>query len=90
MYNSSNYGNNLNITKKLASIGSHQGECLDDVKYLASLPVIKKQLDKLDVENLKRELKGYGAWDDEQLSDHEENLIRWLWISCCDIIERTK
>ncbi len=29
----------------------------------------------------------YGAWDEEQLADHEENRLRVFWMACCDISE---
>jgi len=88
MWNYSNYGNDLNITKNDAASCSHSGDCQNDVQFLMQLPKIKKQLDKLNPEQLKKELSEDGAWDDEQLQDHQDNLMRWLWISCCDITER--
>lgn len=87
MWNLSNYGNDLNITKKQALSVSHPGQCLQDVIALMNEPKIKRQLKKLNSENLKKELSGYGTWDDEELQNHEENLIRWLWISCGDIVD---
>ena len=87
MWNHSNYGNDLRLTKAEAQTGSHQGACDDDIAALRRIPRIRKQLDKLDPENLRRELKEYGAWDEAALADHEENLSRWLWISCGDIRE---
>ena len=87
MWNSSNYGNDLNITKKQAEIGSHPGDCENDIDYLLTVPAIKRQLAKIDAENLKKELSDFGAWDEVELSDHEQNLKRWLWISCGDIVE---
>jgi hypothetical protein len=37
------------------------------------------------VELFKEHLKEYGAWDDEQLEDHDENRQRvlWLWANDC-------
>ena len=32
-------------------------------------------------------LKGYGAWDNEELSDHDANLKRLLWIMCGNLRE---
>lgn len=84
----SNYGIVLNITKKEAHIGAHQGRCDDDIGYLRTIPRIRRQLAKIDPETLKRELKEYGAWDDKELSDHDENLNRILWIACGDIVEQ--
>ena len=75
----------LNITKAQAAIGAHSGDCEGDVKYLSNLPPIKRQLTKLDPALVSSELKEYGAWDETERADHEQNLIRLLWIACGDI-----
>ena len=80
----------LNITKKLAAIGFHSGDCSDDIKRISELPEIKRQLKKINPEQLKKELYDYGAWDDNELNDHEENLQRILWIACGDIVDGKK
>lgn len=36
---------------------------------------------------LRKHLKGYGAWEPDELCDHEQNLRRLLWIWCCNIKE---
>ena len=77
----------LQITKKQAGIGSHAGKCDNDVAYLRTLPTIKRQLAKIDAALLKDELSEYGAWDEIELSNHDENLARILWIACGDILE---
>ena len=77
----------LNITKAQAAIGSHQGQCDSDIAYLRTIPAIRRQLNKLDPALLYKELAEYGAWDDEELSDHDANLSRLLWIACGDIAE---
>ena len=87
VYNSSNYGNDLRLTKADANKGSHAGQCDQDVKELKEKPYIKKQLTQLDPVKLTKELAEYGAWDKTELSDHEANIDRWLWISCSDIVE---
>lgn len=78
----------LQITKKQAGIGSHAGECDNDVAYLRTLPTIKRQLAKIDPEVLKGELREYGCWDETELSNHDENLTRLLWLACGDIQDR--
>jgi len=89
MWNSPNYiGNELNITKKQAAQGSHSGACDESIAALRKVPAIRRQLIKLDPANLKRELKEYGAWSEEELENHDDNLSRWLWLSCADINER--
>ena len=77
----------LNITKAQAAIGSHQGQCDSDIAYLRTFPAIRRQLDKLDPSLVASELKEWGAWDDEELADHDANLSRLLWIACGDIVE---
>ena len=32
-------------------------------------------------------LRGYGAWDDEELADHDENLNRLVWLTGCGFNE---
>jgi hypothetical protein len=75
----------LNLTKKQAGIGSHPGQCLPDIEYLRTVPAIKRQLAKIDPQILRDELDEYGAWDENELSNHDMNLTRLLWIACGDI-----
>jgi len=77
----------IEILKKDAESASHSGDCEEDVIELMEKPYIKIQLDKIDPVTLKTELKEYGAWDTKELSDHEENKKRILWIACGDIVE---
>ena len=77
----------LQITKAQAESASHCGQCDDDVRALSELPAIKRQLAKLSPELVAEELSEYGAWDDEELKDHDQNLQRLLWLACCDIEE---
>lgn len=77
----------LKITKEHARIGFHSGECDGEVGYLRTVPAIKRQLDKLDRETLAQELVDYSDWD---VSDHDANLSRILWIACGDIVEGGK
>ena len=77
----------LNITKAQAHTGHHQGPCDRDIAELRRLPSIKKQLDRLGPARLREVLRDYGAWDQAELSDHDANLDRILWIACGDIVE---
>lgn len=78
----------LNITKAQAEKGSHQGQCDSDIDELRKVPAIRRQLAKLKPESVRKELREYGAWDAEELDNHEQNLNRLLWIACGDIVER--
>lgn len=77
----------MQISAEHAREGSHQGACDDDIAALRKVPYIKAQLDALDAHKLAEELRGYGAWDEVQLADHDENLSRVLWLACGDIVE---
>jgi hypothetical protein len=77
----------LQLTKEQAGIGYHQGQCDADIAYLRREPRIKRQLAKIDPALLRNELREWGAWDDDELSDHDANLDRILWLACGDIID---
>lgn len=66
---------------------THPGPCDSDVSEAMQLPYIAKQLKKLGKEQLKKELRDYGAWDDTELDNHEENLSRWVWICAGSIVD---
>jgi hypothetical protein len=88
MYWTDSYGFiELNITKAQAHTGHHQGPCDSDIKKLRNIPAIKRQLNRLDPLKVRDVLRDYGAWGDDELSDHDDNLDRLLWIACGDIVE---
>ena len=88
MYWSSSSGRiALQITKQQAALGSHQGQCDQDIAELRTVPAIHRQLAKLSAEEVRNELREYGAWDDDELTDHNDNLNRLLWLACGDITE---
>jgi len=64
---------------------SHSGECDGDVLELSKVPAIAEPLSKIDPAILSAELKEYGAWDSEELADHEQNLQRLLWLAGGDL-----
>lgn len=77
------------ITTEDAHCGYHSGDCDDDISALRNVPYIAEQLANIDPEKLKSELREYGAWDDAELSDHDQNLSRILWLACGDIFDNT-
>lgn len=78
----------LQMTMEQAESASHSGDCDDDVRELAKVPAIAEQLTKLDPAVLSAELKEYGAWNAEELADHDQNLQRVLWLEACEISEQ--
>lgn len=63
-----------------------QGQADSFVSDLADVIVDPFDTPELQ-QDLKDELKEYGAWNDEELSDHAENLKRALWLACLDAQE---
>jgi hypothetical protein len=78
----------LRMTLIEAQSCAHPGPCDEDVKQLSLSKNIHRQLAKLDPADVREELTGYGAWSDEELADHQQNLQRLLWIAAGDIAER--
>lgn len=77
----------LNIPYGMESIGYHSGACDSDIAELMEMGSIKAQLSGIAPQVLSDELKEYGAWDDLELSNHEDNLARILWIACGDLVD---
>jgi hypothetical protein len=77
----------IGMTLDDAKYGAHQGQCDEDVLALAKVPEIETQLEAIDPTVLVRELQEYGAWDENELADHQQNLQRILWLACNDIKE---
>lgn len=44
-------------------------------------------LDSISDEDLKKELRQYGAWSDEELQNRQENEMRIIWIGACNSLE---
>ena len=82
-------GLEIQLTKKQALKGAHFGDCEADVRELLKVPAIARQFAKIDPEKIKRELRKYGAWDDEELQNVEMNQVRILWEACGQICENT-
>jgi len=84
----SDYGNDLNLTRQDAVNGSHRGDCENDVKTICKKRYVKKQIDKFNPIQLAKELKDCGAWDSDELQNHSQNVIKWVWMCCSDINDR--
>jgi len=80
----------LQLTLEDAESGHHQGECEDDVRALRRLPYVAEQLRAWDPEHVRDELRGYGAWEEDDLADEDLNEVRMLWLACGDIVENAR
>lgn len=78
----------LDITLTQARAAAHPGPCDADVLALPQVPAIRRQLDEISPAQLAAELREYGAWSDQELADHEQNLQRLLWLACGDLVEQ--
>lgn len=77
----------IQMTKEQARFASHPGQCDADVRELSNHRKIRAQLQRIDPKVLRDELREYGAWSEEELADHDQNLQRILWIAAGDILE---
>jgi hypothetical protein len=78
----------LSIKLSDAEKGYHSGACDSDIADLLTVPYIAAQINAINPELLAAELSGFGAWNAEELADHEENKNRILWIACGEIVDR--
>jgi hypothetical protein len=77
----------LQLTQDDVAMGYHSGSCDASIADLRRAPRIAAQLDAIDPALLRSELKEWGAWDDKQLADHDENQSRILWLACGDLYD---
>jgi hypothetical protein len=80
----------LSLTLEQACSASHSGQCDEDVKALSLVPEVAEQLAQVDKHKLVQALREYGAWDAEELADHEQNLQRLLWCAAGNIAEESR
>jgi hypothetical protein len=80
-----NYIGSIELPIDVIELCHHQGDCTEDIRRCMELPEVRAELSEIDPEALKKELSDYGAWDDEQLSIHQDNLERILWIAAGNI-----
>lgn len=80
-----NYIGSIELPIAVINACSHSGDCTNDIQECMQLPEIRAELAEIDPDQLRMELKEYGAWDEEQLADHNANLERILWLAAGNI-----
>ena len=80
----------LRLTLDEAESCSHPGRCDIDLEVLCLSGPIACQTATWHPETLRAELAEYGAWDEEELADYEENTRRMVWLACCDVAKNPK
>ena len=83
-------GLEIGLVLEDALSGSHSGSCDDDIAALRRVAYVAEQLDKITAEQAVKALRSYGCWDEEELADHDENLLRILWIACGNIADEQR
>jgi hypothetical protein len=73
------------LSESDALSGSHMGACDEDINALLEMEHIKAQFEEVTPDDIRAELKEYGAWDEAELSDDEANRHRILWIACGNV-----
>lgn len=71
----------ITMTKEQAHDVSHSGSCDADVEYLLGDRCYMRQFKNIDADDIRNELREYGAWSEEDLSSDVENLRRITWIA---------
>ncbi len=84
-------GTELAMTLEQARSCSHQGQCDEDCKALASEPEIAKQLDAIGPDKLRVAVKESGAdCDGDGESTPDRDRIYCVWFAACDIAENNR
>jgi hypothetical protein len=66
---------------------SHSGSCDYDVAMWLQREPVKTLIEALDSDAMRCALKGYGAWEPDELADDDANRARILWLACVDFSE---
>lgn len=77
----------IGLTYDEVRSGYHQGRCDEDVQHLCTTKHIRTQLDDISDDDLKAELREYGAWTDEELDSREDSEHRIIWIAAGNIAD---
>jgi hypothetical protein len=77
----------LSMSLEQACGAYHPGRCDDEVRALSEVDEVSRQLTALDPALVREELKQYGARDEAELADHEQNLQRLLWLAAGSVTE---
>jgi hypothetical protein len=78
----------LQMTMEQAEMVPLSGDVEHGVCLLSKEKEIIDQLDKYTPKLIAECLSEYGCWNEEQLKDHKENILRLLWMAASDIQEK--
>lgn len=80
----------IDLTKEDIDLCHHSGACDDDVYSVSQREYVVEQLDRIDKEALRAELKEYGEWNSVELADDAENRRRVVWLAAADVQEESE
>jgi hypothetical protein len=82
-----NYIGSIELPVEIIEMCPISGSADNAIASMRKLPEVIAEVAAINPDKLRMELKEYGAWDAEELANHEDNIDRILWIACCDIRE---
>lgn len=77
----------LDIPARIYKQVPASGPADEVIEKLVFMPVVMKRLLIIPDSLLVETLRSYGAWDDAELQNRLDNLLRLLWIACLDLQE---
>lgn len=80
-----NYGLEFELPLWVVDSCPQSGDCTNAIQEFLQDKEIASILDSLDPDLIARELREYGAWDETELQNHQENKERILWIAIGNI-----
>lgn len=80
-----NYIGSIELPIEIVNMCPKSGPADTAIAEMLKLPEVIAEMNEIDKDKLKLELKEYGAWSNDELSIHEDNITRILWIACGNI-----
>lgn len=80
----------IKMTLKQAQLAVNSGVFLEGVRDILELPMIKRQVSRINDKKLFDALSEYGSWSDEEIEnpeDREDNELRIVWVAARYIVE---
>lgn len=82
-----NYIGSIELPIEIVNMCPKSGPADNAITEMLKLPEVVAEMKGIDKDKLKLELQEYGVWPDKELSNHEDNITRILWIACGNIQE---
>jgi ribosomal protein L32 len=84
------HGVSVSLTAEQIAACSHPGRCDDDVESVIGELGLAGIGQLAQAELIRRELREWGAWDDEELKDAAQNIRRLVWIAAGDLAQEVR